>query len=395
VSAPYRARRDRLAASIGEGVVLVRGAGSEGKVSSNFFYLTGLAEPRGVLLLFPEGAWVRQARMPGSDYLKGRHVTSAMFLPPSDPLKRRWGEDGVATLDSETAKGLGVDSLLAAADLPAVLTAVLERTPALSIVRGAPPDLERGSVDDTFVAQVQDRLFGVSLRDATSAATALRMTKSDDEIAAIARAADITAEAFAAARAAARPGMAEHEVEAELARVYRSHGATHAFGPIVASGGRANVLHYRDNDARILDGQLLLVDSGASLDGYGADVKRTWRPGGEPSPRQREVLDAVQAAQAAAIDVCRPGRTLDDVHRVAHAALTDAGFGHAFPHGTSHHLGLETHDPADVHVPLAPNMVITVEPGVYLDDEEIGVRIEDDVRIRDGEPEILTRAIPK
>jgi Xaa-Pro aminopeptidase len=392
----FKERRRRLAESCDGGVIAVPGQDCGGSVSPNFVYLTGLAEPRGTLLLIPEGGWVRQARTPGSDYLRGRKLESIMFLPPSDPLKRRWGEDGVATLDSEDAVSLGVDALLPVSALDEVLRTLLSRDPRFGVVRAAPAaDTVADSPAAALASRIRERMFGVAIRDDTSIVIAMRMIKDADEIRAIERAATVTAEAFAAAREVAAAGMREYEVEAELIRVYRRHGGIHAFDPIVAGGPRAGILHYRRNDAVLRAGELLLVDSGCSLDGYAADVTRTWSPGGTMTARQQEVYDAVLRAEKAAIDACRPGRTLDEVHKTALDVLTEAGFGESFPHGTSHHLGLETHDASEILTPLAPGMVITVEPGVYLDAEGIGVRIEDDILVTEKGPRILTASIPK
>ncbi len=384
----FTERRLRLRESSDGGVIAVPGQGSGESVSANFLYLTGLAEPRGTLLLIPGGGWVRQARTPGSDYLRGRKLESILFLPPSDPLKRRWGEDGVATLDSEDAGSLGVDALLPVSSFDDVLDSLLTRDSRLSIVRA-------DAAAALLATKIRGRMFGVTIRDDTASVTAMRMIKDADEIRAIERAAAVTAEAFAVAREVATAGMREYEVEAEMIRIYRRHGGVHAFDPIVAGGARAGILHYRRNDAVLRAGELLLVDSGCSLDGYAADVTRTWSPDGGMTARQQEVYDAVLRAEQAAIDACRPGRTLDEVHRTAHEVLTEAGFGDAFPHGTSHHLGLETHDASEILTPLAPGMVITVEPGVYLDAEGIGVRIEDDILVTEGAPRILTESIPK
>jgi Xaa-Pro aminopeptidase len=139
----------------------------------------------------------------------------------------------------------------------------------------------------------------------------------------------------------------------------------------------------------------VLVDTGALLDGYRADITRTLPVSGRFSPRQRQVYDAVLAAEEAAIAACRPGATLGEVHAVAHASIDRAGFGPAFIHGIGHHLGLETHDVGDVHRPLAPGAVVTIEPGVYLEDEGLGIRIEDDVLVTDAGPIVLSQSIPR
>jgi Xaa-Pro aminopeptidase len=231
--------------------------------------------------------------------------------------------------------------------------------------------------------------------DATPTVHALRRLKEPGEIAAIERALAVTAEAIGAGLGAARAGVAECELEAEHARVYRRHGARHAFDPIVGSGANAHKLHYKVNSGRLAAGQLLLLDTGAMLDGYGADITRTFPVDGRFSDRQREVYEVVLDAQRVAIDQARPGALLGEIHARAFEVIDRAGFGAQFVHGTGHHLGLEVHDVGDVHEPLAAGAVITVEPGIYLPDEGFGVRIEDDVLVGPGGPRVLGPGIPR
>jgi Xaa-Pro aminopeptidase len=162
----------------------------------------------------------------------------------------------------------------------------------------------------------------------------------------------------------------------------------------VACGINAVFPHYHANSARIEPGKLLLIDTGAALDGYRSDVTRTLPVDGRFSDRQRKVYETVLGAQRQAIEMCRPGALIADIHSKAYDVIAAAGFGEHFIHGTSHHLGLETHDAGDIHRPLVEGAVITVEPGIYLPDEEIGVRIEDDVLVTAAAPRILSEAIP-
>jgi Xaa-Pro aminopeptidase len=154
------------------------------------------------------------------------------------------------------------------------------------------------------------------------------------------------------------------------------------------------VLHYHANRATIKEGDLLVLDSGASYAGYAADVTRTFAVSGKFTARQRLVYDTVLKAQAAAIRACRPGATMAAVDAAARKVISVAGFGDSFIHGIGHHLGLEVHD-ADPQSPLEPGMVVTIEPGIYIPEESLGVRIEDDILITKGAPKNLTAAIPK
>ena len=379
----------------GDGLTLVRGAAPDGP-SANFFYLTGLAESRGVLLLAPQGARIGiGARHPGSDYVRGRMVRQILFLPASDPLAARWGEDGTATAERWTPERADVDAILETDELAPLLGRLLQEAPTLHYVRGAPPSLVGDEDEDAaFVSRVRHRFFGLAVRDATPAVHELRRTKDEAEVRAIERSIELTEKALGRALGLMRAGMHEYEVEGEISRVYRGHGAGHAFDPIVACGVNAVFPHYRANAAQIESGRLLLIDTGAVLNGYCSDVTRTVPVDGRFGERQREIYETVLRAQREAIELCRPGALLAQIHAAAFHVIESAGFGRYFIHGTSHHLGLETHDAADIHRPLTEGSVITVEPGIYIPDEQIGVRIEDDVLVTADRPRVLSEAIP-
>jgi len=379
----------------GEGVILVRGAAG-GDVNPDFFYLTGLAEPRAALLLAAEGMRIGLGRSnPGPDYQRGRTVHELLFLPAADPLAASWGEDSAATVESVDAAAAGVDAVLDAGRLDSELGRALESAGILHYVRGAFPTLAGEDDEDVrFIRRVRDRYFGVRLCDATPSVHELRRLKDGGELVAIERSIALTGQVIDHLLATVKAGMQEHEVEGEITRIYRAAGAGHAFSPIVACGLNAVLPHYKANSDPVEAGRLLLVDTGAALGGYRSDITRTFPVDGRFDARQREIYDIVLSAQREAIEHCRPGSTIGDIHASAYEVIDDAGFGESFIHGTSHHLGLETHDVGDIHAPLAPGAVITVEPGIYLPDEKIGVRIEDDVLVTEGDPRILSEAIP-
>jgi Xaa-Pro aminopeptidase len=393
---PYSQRRARLLEQVPDGVLLVRGAASSG-TNPAFRYLTGFGEPRGALLLAPGGVRIGTGRQhPGPDYVRGRMVHQLLLLPAANPLAARWGEDSSATLESVDAESIGVDAVLNASSLDGLLAAALGPSGTLRYVRARPGALgNAANVDAAFVERVRRDLFGVRVEDATPLLDAMRSVKDGAEVQAIERSVAVTSEALERAMSAVKAGMREFELEAVITGTYRVHGAEHAFDPIVAAGPNAMLLHYGENNGPIEPGGLVLVDTGASLDGYAADVTRTFPVDGTFTDRQREVYEAVLRAQEATIAECRPGALIADLHARAFEVVADAGFGDHFPHGTCHHLGLETHDAGDVHAALHPGAVITVEPGVYLADEEIGVRIEDDVLITEDGHRVLSAAIPK
>jgi Xaa-Pro aminopeptidase len=264
----------------------------------------------------------------------------------------------------------------------------------------------------------------------------MRMVKDEHELDTVRRAARISADAHVRAMRATAPGRREFEIEAELLHEFRRRGSQFpAYGSIVAGGCNACVLHYRDNDAVLADGDLLLIDAGCELDGYASDITRTWPVNGRFSGPQRELYEIVLASQAAAIEATRPGRHFMEPHDAAvrvlaqgmidcglvqgslDGALESGAYRRFYMHRTGHWLGLDVHDCGEYREPgaaapdggekpwrvLRPGMVTTVEPGIYVraaDDvpaayHDIGIRIEDDAVVTDGGCEIITRDVPK
>ena len=267
----------------------------------------------------------------------------------------------------------------------------------------------------------------VRLVDARLSVHELRLVKSPDEVAVQRRAAAITAEAHTAAMRAARPGVNEGELEALIDYTFRRRGgAGPGYPTIVGAGVNATILHYVENNAPLAAGQLLLVDAGCEVDGYTADVTRTFPVGGRFSEPQRRLYEAVLETQVAAIDAVKPGATIDAIHDQVVAALTgklvalglltgdvpalveSGAYKPFYMHRTSHWLGMDVHDvgfysAAGVARPLAPGMVLTIEPGLYVTEDApvppeyrgLGVRIEDDILVTPTGNENLTRDTPK
>ena len=394
---PYAERRERLMTALPDGLILVRGAGPGGSVNPNVLYLTGIAEPRATLLLAPGRTRVETYRKyPGRDYIRGRMVRQILFLPVRDPLAARWGEDAAVTAQNAEREALGVDAVFADSELDEVLARALTGVEILRVVRaGAPTLTGEPDADSLFAERIGRRFFGLSLGDATDVVHDMRRVKGSDEIDRIQRAVDVVGEGHLRVMRLVEPGLREYRLEAELEHVWRGSGGTAAFPTIVASGPNALLLHYRAGDRELRDGELVLVDAGARIDGYRSDVTRTFPVNGTFSPRQKEIYEVVLRAQEAAMALCRPGTPIEDVHSAAYDVIADAGFGRYFIHGTSHYLGLETHDAGDIYKPLEPGVVLTVEPGIYIPDEGIGVRIEDVVLITGDGFRNLSGNIPR
>jgi len=241
------------------------------------------------------------------------------------------------------------------------------------------------------------------ISDAGRPIARLRMHKSPEELALIQRSIDATLEAHRAAWKRAAPGEYEYQVAAAMTAVYFEAGCErHAYAPIVGSGPNSTVLHYSRNSRRMDGGEVLLMDVGAECAGYAADITRTIPVGAPFSKRQREIYDVVLGAQNAVIAAIKPGLPLGDLSKIAHEYINTHGkdlhgesLGKYFTHGVSHHVGLDVHDATDFSQPLAEGNVITVEPGVYIPEENIGIRIEDMVLVTKDGAKLMSGALPR
>ena len=349
----YRARRERLAQRIKGNVLVLRAAPDQELVKyqqePNFHYLTGFDEPNAILLL-------DAASDPPQEFL---------FLPERKPAEERW--TGVKLGPGpEAAKVTGFSKVLPTAEFDATLKKASERARAVYGLK-----------------EVQDDL------------AYLRQVKSPTEIALLEKAIQITLKAQQAAARSIAPGTMEYEVEAALEFEFRRNGAERpGFPSIVGSGPLSTVLHYDKNERRMQAGEVVVVDIGAEYGGYSADVTRTYPVSGKFSPRQREIYQIVLDAQKAAIAKIKPGVRISDLHQAAMGYIRSKGYEKYFVHGTSHHIGREVHDVGDTSRPLEPNMVITVEPGIYIPEEQFGIRIEDDVLLTPDGSRVLS-AFPK
>jgi len=384
---------------------------------SDFWYLTGFAEPGSVLVLLPNGTGEEDS------------PRTVLFLRERDRLKEIWNG---RRLGLERAPDeLGVDEARLIDDLWEVLPQLLKGYASIVYRTGEEEDRDRHMLDVTnrLRSMARGGIVGpAALVDPAPSLHEQRLIKSDGEIEIMRRAATITAEAHTAAMAATAPGRNEAEIEALIEYTFRMRGSTGpAYTSIVAGGANACILHYVENDMVMNDGDLLLVDAGAEVEYYASDVTRTWPIGGTFNAEQRAVYQVVLEAQLAAIEHCRPGNTFIGVHDAALEKLVEGlvelgllkgsvdtlieehAYDRFYMHKTGHWLGLDVHDQGAYSVDgssrkLQAGMVTTVEPGLYIaeDDETvearwrgIGVRIEDDILITKEGHENLTASIPK
>jgi Xaa-Pro aminopeptidase len=378
---------------------------------SDFHYLTGFAEPEAVLALIP-----------------GReHGEAILFCRERDPEREAW--DGARAGQEGAVADYGMDDAFPIADIDDILPGMLEGRSRVYYHFGRDADFDVQLIG--WVNRVRARIkqgaraphefvaLGHILHD-------LRLYKTRDELRVMRKAAQIAAGAHLRAMRTARPGMNEHEIEAELLHEFRRRGAVPSYEPIVGGGANGCVLHYRANNAPLRDGDLLLIDAGAEYECYASDITRTFPVNGKFSPEQRALYDVVLAAQRAAIAEVRPGKAFGRYHEAAVHTLTagliklgllkgsvaknvrEQTYRKFYMHKTGHGLGLDVHDVGVYRVDgvfreLEPGMVVTVEPGLYIAPDAkgvaakwrgIGIRIEDDVVVTRGEPEVITTAVP-
>ena len=416
----HAARRLRLAGLMGEGVAVIptaperirnRDAHYPYRFDSYFWYLSGFSEPESVLVI-----------------VAGREPKSLLFCRERNAEREIW--DGFRHGPEAARERFGFDATFPIAALDAEMPKLLADQPVLHLPLGTEAAFDARAMQWVNAVREQARA-GVAapqrFHDVRALLDEMRVVKDEAELAIMRHAAAISAAAHRRAMRAARPQRFEYEIEAELLYEFRRRGAQFpAYSPIVAGGANACVLHYVFNNAVLRDGDLLLIDAGCELDGYAADITRTFPVGGRFSAAQRDVYELVLAAQHAAIECVRPGRRWNEPHDAAVRVLAQGmldlrllsgsldevlekeTYKRFYMHRTGHFLGLDVHDAGDYKRAgewraLAPGMTLTVEPGLYIraaDDvpealRDIAVRIEDNVRVTDAECEVLTGEAPK
>jgi Xaa-Pro aminopeptidase len=386
-TAEFAARRRKLLAALRGAVGLVFAGDHDAHLSGSFRphphfeYLTGVTdEPGAILLLDPSNPTESRRQI--------------LFLKPLNPELEKW--DGYrAPINKLLKDRLGIATVMRSNDLPRWLHVAVRRSKKLACLHELAMHTAAISPDLEIFQKIAQRVPGVTINDQTELPAQMRAVKSKHELAMMQRAIDVTAKGFAAVVKAIRPGMNEFDVQEAIEHAYRTGGARQtAYGTIAGAGFNSTVLHYRANDQKLVAGELICIDSGAAYQGYSADITRTYPISGRFTKRQREVYEVVLAAELAAIKAVKPGRMLAQIDAVARAVINKAGFGDYFIHSIGHHLGLQTHD-ITPDAPLRAGAVITIEPGIYIPDEKIGIRIEDDVLVTKGGAKVLSSAIPK
>lgn len=419
--AAHAARRAQLATRLGPGVAIVPGAVEINRnadstypfrFDSGFFYLTGFTEPDAVLV-----------QVIGSD-----KVENILFCRQKDEEREIW--DGYRYGPDAAREAFAFDAAYPIEELDTRLPQLLANQPAIHFALGvnAQWDLRVAGWLNAVRAQVRTGVQAPArIIDIRCALNELRLIKDEHEFTILRAAGRINAAAHQRAMRFARPGQMEYELEAEILHDYYRQGSRFpAYSSIVASGPNACVLHYGENNRRMQNGELVLIDAGCEINGYASDITRTFPVNGTFTPAQKAVYEITLAAMQAAFDAAKPGNTWNMPHDAATRVLIDGmrelklltgsadeilengSYKQFYMHRTGHWMGLDVHDVGDYQVngqwrTLAPGMVFTVEPGFYIrpaanvpsEFEHIGIRIEDDIIITTDSHENLTESCPK
>ncbi len=385
----FRARRNHLMSQMKSGVGLVLAAEKidpEGsRQDSNFFYLTGLPDEAGAVLLLSPQETKREALYLQSAIPERDRWTGYRASLPNRALEARLGFEVIRRVDPVGSGALGP-----------TLSYRAHRWHEMHFfgpLVGYASELPK--VLDIY-SKTTARVPGVRIVDSSEMIAKMRMIKEPREIEKISRATDIAVLGHLEAMRRVRPGMREWDLKQVLEDAFRKNGSRRlAYGSIVGAGPDGCVLHYQRDDRVIQDGELVLIDAGAEFDHYASDVTRTFPANGKFSAEQRRVYEAVLRAQQAAMDKIRPGVTWDELSDTASKVLADAGYYDYYIHGLGHPVGLEVHDINLPALPLAEGMVITMEPGVYIPGKRIGVRIEDMILVTKSGYKNLSEKLPR
>lgn len=392
-NATYRARREALAARTNGGAVLLFAPlEADGpndiygfRQDNNFYYLTGWSEPGAALLIMP--AEKEKTNSPAHSY------TEIFYLPQHSFVQEKWTGPKLGPDNPNAAHITGFDKVEAIDDMRADLVRLLpQRGAVLYTDVVTTDDVSNSAAPIEWLKRANAFPLAVTFDDVRPLLSSLRTTKDAGEIELIRKADNASMAAQLAAMHAIKPGMTEREVSALLQYEWGKRGCERpAYSPIVGAGFNSTVLHYSADDGPINAGDLVLMDAAGEYSMYAADITRTVPATGKFTARQREIYDIVLGAQEAAIKAFQSGKSIlrgsgpDSLYKVAYDYINTHGkdlhgqpLGQYFIHGLSHYIGLAVHDDGDYNVALGPGVAFTIEPGIYIPEEKIGVRIEDD-----------------
>jgi Xaa-Pro aminopeptidase len=397
-NADYHARREHLAGKLDSSTAALLFANSEAegqnatggfRQNDDFYYLTGWNEPGAAVLIAPAN---------------DKHgYTEILLLPAHNVSQERWTGPKLGAESAEATRVTGFDRVDVLDKLREDLVATLPSPRAEVFTDGSSMPIEWLKRANAFPNYT-------TFKDVKPLVAELRLIKDAGELALIRKASDATVEAHKAAMRATKPGMTENELSAIMQYEFQRRGCElPAYSPIVGSGLNSTVLHYSENAGTMQSGDLVVLDVGGEYSRYATDVTRTLPVSGRFTPRQREIYDIVLRAQQAAVDAFKAGTSTigrmapNSLYKIAYDYINTHGhdlhdqpLGQYFIHGLSHYVGLAVHDAGDNTTPLQPGAVFTIEPGIYIPEEKLGVRIEDTYAVgADGKLQCLSCGVVK
>ena len=402
----YAERRAKLGVQV-DGPIIVWGFTGREEVSQayvfaqeeNFYYLTGHNEEGAGLIILPAGQKGDVAKV----------LRETPFLPAKNPQKEKWNGVRMSPSDPGIEARTGfVDVKPFESDFRSVVENLAKTFPNFYTILPYQKELGGYPHEKAVVDWLQLAAPQAKLKDIRTQINTLRQIKSPGEIAFLKQAIDLSVDSHFEAMRLMRPGLYEYQVAAKMVEVHAWGGSeAEGYAPIVGAGPNSTALHYDRLSRKIEDGDIVVLDVGAQYSGYSSDITRTLPANGKFTPRQREIYDIVLGAQNAALAALKPGMDFcikgdKSVYKIAYNYINSHGkdlhdkpLGTYFIHGLGHHIGLDVHDPGEYCAPFQPGMVITIEPGIYIPEENLGVRIEDDVLITETGHRLLSERLPR
>ena len=402
----YSLRRSLLSSQFTDGPIILWGFSGREEFAQtyifaqedNFYYLTGHNEEGAGLIVLPPKK--------NPDPVEGPR--EILFLPAKNPSKEKWNGVRLSPTDAGIETTTGVATVRPFSEMRTAVENLAKFYPTFYTVLPYKYELggyphEKAVTDWLALVAPQTKV-----KDVRAQIEGQRQIKSSGEIGFLQKAIDLSLDSHLAAMKMMRPGLFEYQVAAKMVEVHAMGGSeSEGYAPIVGAGPNSTALHYDKLDRKIQDGDTVVLDVGAQFSGYSADITRTLPANGKFTPRQREIYDIVLGAQNAAIAAIKPGANFcrDDkqsLFNIAYNYINSHGkdlhgkpLGQYFIHGLGHGIGLDVHDPGEPCKPLAPGMVVTIEPGIYIPEENLGVRIEDDFLITDTGAKFLSEKLPR
>ena len=409
----YRSNRARFMDAISQGGLAVFNSNDIYPISADskmpfqqhrdIFYLSGIDQEESVLLLFPDA--------------KNSNHREVLFVKKTNDHIAVW--EGAKLSQKEATNISGIQTVLWTDDFNSLFNQLTKEAKSIYFNTNEHyrANIETQTREDRFIEWAKKKYPTHQHEKSNFILQRLRSLKHKEEICQIQQAINITEKGFRRVLDFVRPGVWEYEIEAEFVNEFiKNRSKGFAYSPIIASGRNSNVLHYTQNNSKCQSGDLILIDVGAEYGNYASDMTRTIPISGKFTPRQRRVYDAVRKSGEESMQLLVPGTLIkeynQEVGKIMSSALIDLGlldkkdlnikdkknpaYKKYYMHGTSHHLGLDTHDYGLIEEPIEPNMVLSVEPGIYIPEESFGIRIEEDIVVQEkGGPINLTKNIPK